>query len=56
MMMVALRCRLTLTLRGLTLEVLLDRRKILLGSGQIAGLEVFAELAEGLRDGIAALR
>ena len=48
MMVVLLRC--------LILEVLLNRRVVLLGSRNIPGLEILRELVERLGDGIVALR
>ena len=55
MMVVPVRS-LTLPLRGLILEVLLNRREILLGPRQIPGLEILRKLVERLGDGIVALR
>jgi len=42
-------------LRGRALEVLLEGGIILLGGGEIAGLQIARELGEGLRNRIAAL-
>jgi hypothetical protein len=43
-------------LGSLTLKVLLDSRKILLGTGNVAKLEIFRQLAERLNDRTAILR
>src|SRR5271156_2522003 len=55
-MMVASLLGLVLRFRGLILEVLLDRREVLLGRREIAGLQILCQLAEGLGNRTAALR
>ena len=55
MMMVVTCGALRLILGGWVLEVLLNGCEILLGRRQVARLEIFGELAEGLGEGTSAL-